>query len=161
MQEKQHEYNLEIGEKNQEYAKEMSQIGYEQNLGMNRINYAQQNAMFDKQAEYNSAAKIKERLKEAGMNPALAFGNGATGTGGVSSGGGTGSGGGAGSAPGGAGPGTQAVMMGLQAKAIESQIDVNKTEMVLKITKNKINLTETQKTPKKIHLKKILTLTIL
>ena len=126
MQEKQHGYNLEIGEKNQEYAKEMSQIGYEQNLGMNRINYAQQNAMFDKQAEYNSAAKIKERLKEAGMNPALAFGNGATGTGGVSSGGGTGSGGGAGSAPGGAGPGTQAVMMGLQAKAIESQIDVNK-----------------------------------
>jgi hypothetical protein len=31
--------------------------------------------------------------------------------------------------------------------------------MVLKITK--INLTETKKTPKKIHLKKILTLTIL
>ena len=93
---------------------------------MNERNFAQQNAMFDKQAEYNSAAKVKERLKEAGMNPALAFGNGATGTGGVSSGGGTGAGGVAGTAPGGAGPGTQAVMMGLQAKAIESQIDVNK-----------------------------------
>ena len=51
---------------------------------------------------------------------------GATGTGGVSSGGGTGPGIGAGTAPGGAGPGTQAVMMGLQAKAIESQIDDNK-----------------------------------
>ena len=126
MQEKQHEYNLEIGEKNQEYAKEMSEIGYQQSLGLNQINYAQQNAMFDKQAEYNSAKKIKERLKEAGMNPALAFGGGATGTGGVSSGGGTGPGVGAGTAPGGAGPGTQAVMMGLQAKAIESQIDVNK-----------------------------------
>ena len=60
------------------------------------------------------------------MNPALAFSGGATGTGGVSSGGGTGPGIEAGKAPGGAGPGTQAVMMGLQAKAIESQIDVNK-----------------------------------
>lgn len=126
MQEKQHEYNLEIGEKNQEYAKEMNEIGYQQSLGLNQINYAQQNAMFDKQAEYNSAEKIKERLKKAGMNPALAFGGGATGTGGVSSGGGTAPGTGAGTAPGGAGPGTQAVMMGLQARAIESQIDVNK-----------------------------------
>lgn len=126
MQEKQHEYNLEIGEKNQEYAKEMSEIGYQQSLGLNQINYAQQNAMFDKQAEYNSAEKIKERLKKAGMNPALAFGGGATGTGGVSSGGGTAPGIGSGTAPGGAGPGTQAVMMGLQAKAIQSQIDVNK-----------------------------------
>ena len=126
MQEKQHEYNLEIGEKNQEYAKEMSEIGYQQSLGLNQVNYAQQNAMFDKQAEYNSAEKIKERLKKAGMNPALAFGGGATGTGGVSSGGGTGPGIGAGAAPGGAGPGTQAVMMGLQARAIKSQIDVNK-----------------------------------
>lgn len=126
MQEKQHEYNLEIGEKNQEYAKEMSDIGYQQSLGLNQINYAQQNAMFDKQAEYNSAERIKERLKKAGMNPALAFGGGATGTGGVSSGGGTGPGVGPGTAPGGAGPGTQAVMMGLQAKAIESQIRVNK-----------------------------------
>ena len=126
MQKIQHGYNLEIGEKNQEYAKEMSEIGYQQSLGLNQINYAQQKAMFDKQAEYNSAEKIKERLKKAGMNPALAFGGGATGTGGVSSGGGTGPGIGAGTAPGGAGPGTQAVMMGLQAKAIQSQIDVNK-----------------------------------
>lgn len=126
MQKKQHEYNLEIGEKNQEYAKEMNEIGYQQTLGLNQINYAQQNAMFDKQAEYNSAENIKKRLKIAGMNPALAFSGGATGTGGVSSGGGTGPGVGAGTAPGGAGPGTQAVMMGLQAKAIESQIDVNK-----------------------------------
>ena len=38
---------------------------------MNQINFEQQNQMFEKQAEWNSAKSQKERLQEAGLNPAL------------------------------------------------------------------------------------------
>ena len=63
-------------------------------------------------------------MKEAGMNPALAYG--LTGGGGQSaSGGGSGAGATAGSGSGNVNPTTQAVMMGLQAKGIQSQIRVN------------------------------------
>ena len=108
----QHKYNMEAAATSQQYAKEM-----------NQINFEQQNQMFDKQAEWNSAKQQKERLKEAGLNPSLMYGIGGEGGSSVSSGGGTGA-----DVQGVGNPGTQAVMMGLQAKSIESQIALNNAQ---------------------------------
>ena len=88
---------------------------------MNQINFEQQNQMFDKQAKWNSAEQQKLRLKEAGLNPALMYGIGGEGGSSVSSGGGSGA-----QVAGVNNAGTQAVMMGLQAKSIESQIALTK-----------------------------------
>lgn len=121
----QNKYNMQAAEKSMEYAKTM-----------NQINFEQQNQMFDKQAQWNSAEQQKQRLKEAGLNPALMYGIGSEGGSSVSSGGGTGSG-----VQGVSNPGTQAVMMGLQAKSIESQIALNNAQA------SKINA-ETEKTEK-------------
>lgn len=106
----QYDYNAKAAAQSQEYAKEM-----------NALNYQQQNEFFDKTAEYNSAANQKERLKEAGLNPALMYGLGG-GQGGST--GGTGGGSGA-AMQGVSNVGTQAVAMGLQAKMQESQIALN------------------------------------
>ena len=65
----------------------------------------------------------KERLQEAGLNPALMYGIGGEGGSSVSSGGGTGP-----ELQGVGNAGTQAVMMGLQAKSIESQIALNNAQ---------------------------------
>lgn len=119
----QYKYNMEAAAQGQEYAKEM-----------NRINFEQQNQMFDKQAEWNSAKQQKQRLEEAGLNPGLMYGIGGEGGSSVSSGGGTGS-----EVQGVGNPGTNAVMMGLQAKSIESQIALNNAQA------SKINA-ETEKT---------------
>ena len=119
----QNKYNTQAAAQSMEYAKTM-----------NRINFEQQNQMFDKQAEWNSAKSQKERLQEAGLNPALMYGIGGEGGSSVSSGGGTGAG-----VQGVGNPGTQAVMMGLQAKSIESQIALNNAQA------SKINA-ETEKT---------------
>lgn len=119
----QYDYNAKAAAQSQEYTKEM-----------NQINFEQQNQMFDKQAEWNSAKMQKERLKEAGLNPGLMYGLGGEGGSSVSSGGGSGAG-----VQGVNNIGTQAVMMGLQAKSIESQISLNKAQAA------KINA-ETEKT---------------
>lgn len=121
----QNKYNTQAAARSMEYAKTM-----------NRINFEQQNQMFDKQAEWNSAKSQKERLQEAGLNPALMYGIGGEGGSSVSSGGGTGA-----EVQGVGNPGTQAVMMGLQAKSIESQIALNNAQA------SKINA-ETEKTEK-------------
>ena len=121
----QNKYNTQAAAQSMEYAKTM-----------NRINFEQQNQMFDKQAEWHSAEQQKQRLKEAGLNPALMYGIGGEGGSSVSSGGGTGS-----EVQGVSNPGTQAVMMGLQAKSIESQIALNNAQA------SKINA-ETEKTEK-------------
>lgn len=123
----QNKYNTQAAAQSMEYAKTM-----------NRINFEQQNQMFDKQAEWNSAKSQKERLQEAGLNPALMYGIGGEGGSSVSSGGGTGA-----EIQGVGNPGTQAVMMGLQAKSIESQIALNNAQA------SKINA-ETEKTEKEI-----------
>lgn len=121
----QNKYNTQAAAQSMEYAKTM-----------NQINFEQQNQMFEKQAEWNSAGQQKQRLKEAGLNPALMYGIGGEGGSSVSSGGGTGS-----EVQGVGNPGTQAVMMGLQAKSIESQIALNNAQA------SKINA-ETEKTEK-------------
>lgn len=108
----QYDYNAKAAAQSQDYIKEM-----------NQINFEQQNQMFDKQAEWNSAKMQKERLKEAGLNPGLMYGLGGEGGSSVSSGGGSGAG-----VQGVSNAGTQAVMMGLQAKSIESQISLNKAQ---------------------------------
>ena len=51
----QNKYNTQAAAQSMEYAKTM-----------NRINFEQQNQMFEKQAEWNSAEQQKQRLKEAG-----------------------------------------------------------------------------------------------
>jgi hypothetical protein len=121
----QNKYNTQAAAQSMEYAKTM-----------NRINFEQQNQMFDKQAEWNSPEQQKQRLKEAGLNPGLMYGIGGEGGSSVSSGGGTGS-----EVQGVGNPGTQAVMIGLQAKSIESQIALNNAQA------SKINA-ETEKTEK-------------
>lgn len=121
----QNKYNTKAASQSMEYAKTM-----------NQINFEQQNQMFDKQAEWNSAKSQKERLQEAGLNPSLMYGIGGEGGSSVSSGGGTGS-----EVQGVGNPGTQAVMMGLQAKSIESQIALNNAQA------SKINA-ETERTEK-------------
>ena len=78
----------------------------------------------------------KKRLKEEGLNPALMYGIGGEGGSSVSSGGGSGA-----QVQGVGNPGTQAVMMGLQAKSIESQIALNNAQA------SKINA-DTEKTEK-------------
>lgn len=119
----QNKYNTQAAAQSMEYAKTM-----------NQINFEQQNRMFDKQAEWNSPEQQKNRLKEAGLNPSLMYGIGGEGGSSVSSGGGTGA-----NVQGVSNPGTQAVMMGLQAKSIESQIALNNAQA------SKINA-ETEKT---------------
>lgn len=126
----QYEYNSKAAMQTQEYVKEM-----------NAINYEQQNQMFDKQAQWNSAEQQKQRLKEAGLNPALMYGIGGEGGSSVSSGGG------AGAQVGGTNnAGTQAVMMGLQAKSIESQIDLNNAQAAKINAEAKKTEKETEKT---------------
>ncbi len=121
----QNKYNRQAAAQSMEYAKTM-----------NQINFDQQNQMFDKQAQWNSAEQQKQRLVEAGLNPALMYGIGGEGGSSVSSGGGSGT-----QVEGVGNPGTQAVMMGLQAKSIESQITLNNAQA------SKINA-ETEKTEK-------------
>lgn len=126
------QFQKDMAEQNQNYALESMNKSQGFQKEMNAINFEQQNQMFDKTAEYMSVGAQKRRLEAEGMNPALAYG--LTGGGGQSSsGGGSGAGAIAGSGSGSVSPQTQAVMMGLQAKAIESQTKVNLATVAEKV----------------------------
>lgn len=126
----QNKYNTQAAAQSMEYAKTM-----------NRINFEQQNQMFDKQAKWNSPEQQKQRLMEAGLNPGLMYGLGGEGGSSVSSGGGTGA-----EVQGVGNPGTQAVMMGLQAKSVESQIALNNAQASKINAETKKTETDTEKT---------------
>ena len=108
--EKQHGYELE----NMDYQAKL-------NEEMAQRNQQRQNEYFGMTAEYNSAKNQKQRLEEAGLNPALMYGSaGSGGAGTGSTGGASGSGVGLSQA--------QAVGMGLQLSQIKAQTNLMNAE---------------------------------
>ena len=91
------------------------------NEEMAQRNQQRQNEYFGMTAEYNSAKNQKQRLEEAGLNPALMYGSaGSGGAGTGSTGGASGSGVGLSQA--------QAVSMGLQLSQIKAQTNLMNAE---------------------------------
>ena len=78
LMEKQHGYELE----NMDYQAKL-------NEEMAQRNQQRQNEYFGMTAEYNSAKKQKQRLEEAGLNPALMYGSAGSGGAGTGSTGGS------------------------------------------------------------------------
>lgn len=110
LMEKQHGYELE----NMDYQAKL-------NEEMAQRNQQRQNEYFGMTAEYNSAKNQKQRLEEAGLNPALMYGSaGSGGAGTGSTGGASGSGVGLSQA--------QAVSMGLQLSQIKAQTNLMNAE---------------------------------
>lgn len=110
LMEKQHGYELE----NMDYQAKL-------NEEMAQRNQERQNEYFGMTAEYNSAKNQKQRLEEAGLNPALMYGSaGSGGAGTGSTGGASGSGVGLSQA--------QAVGMGLQLSQIKAQTNLMNAE---------------------------------
>jgi hypothetical protein len=110
LMEKQHGYEL----KNMDYQAKL-------NEEMAQRNQQRQNEYFGMTAEYNSAKSQKQRLEEAGLNPALMYGSaGSGGAGTGSTGGASGSGVGLSQA--------QAVGMGLQLSQIKAQTNLMNAE---------------------------------
>ena len=110
LMEKQHGYELE----NMDYQAKL-------NEEMAQRNQQRQNEYFGMTAEYNSAKSQKQRLEEAGLNPALMYGSaGSGGAGTGSTGGASGSGVGLSQA--------QAVGMGLQLSQIKAQTNLMNAE---------------------------------
>lgn len=130
---KQHGYELE----NMDYQAKL-------NEEMAQRNQQRQNEYFGMTAEYNSAKNQKQRLKEAGLNPALMYGSaGSGGAGTGSTGGASGSGVGLSQA--------QAVGMGLQLSQIKAQTNLMNAEAAKAYAEaNKTKGVDTDKTKQDI-----------
>lgn len=108
---------------NKQHGYELENMDYQAKLNeeMAQRNQERQNEYFGMTAEYNSAKNQKQRLKEAGLNPALMYGSaGSGGAGTGSTGGASGSGVGLSQA--------QAVGMGLQLSQIKAQTNLMNAE---------------------------------
>ena len=108
---------------NKQHGYELENMDYQAKLNeeMAQRNQERQNEYFGMTAEYNSAKNQKQRLKDAGLNPALMYGSaGSGGAGTGSTGGASGSGVGLSQA--------QAVGMGLQLSQIKAQTNLMNAE---------------------------------
>lgn len=108
---------------NKQHGYELENMDYQAKLNeeMAQRNQQRQNEYFGMTAEYNSAKSQKQRLEDAGLNPALMYGSaGSGGAGTGSTGGASGSGVGLSQA--------QAVGMGLQLSQIKAQTNLMNAE---------------------------------
>ena len=108
---------------NKQHGYELENMDYQAKLNeeMAQRNQERQNEYFGMKAEYNSAANQKQRLKDAGLNPALMYGSAGSGGAGTGSTGGA-SGNGVGLSQ------AQAVGMGLQLSQIKAQTNLMNAE---------------------------------
>lgn len=123
---------------NMKYQSELNELAAEANQ-QRMIDY------FNMTAQYNSASSQKQRLKEAGLNPALMYGSAGSG--------GAGTGGTGGAQAAGAGLAqSQAVAMGLQLKSIAAQTKLAEANASKAYAEaEKISGVDTQKTKSEIE----------